>query len=59
MWEILVLKTGSFFPGGPVVVNPASNAGIMGSVPGWRTKSPHATGQLNTPPAITEHMSLN
>ena len=35
------------FPGGPVVKNPPSNAGDKGSVPGWGTKIPHATGQLS------------
>ena len=35
------------FPGGPVVKNPPSNAGDTGSIPGWGTKIPHATGQLN------------
>ena len=31
------------FPDGPVVKNPPSNAGDSGSIPGWGTKSPHAT----------------
>ena len=35
------------FPGGPVVMNPPSNAGEPGSIPGQRTKIPHATGQLS------------
>ena len=35
------------FPGGPVVKNPPSNAGDMGSAPGQGTKIPHATGQLS------------
>ena len=35
------------FPGGPVVKNPPSNAGDVGSVPGWGTKNPHAWGQLS------------
>ena len=35
------------FPGGPVVKNPPSNAGHMGSIPGQGTKIPHATGQLS------------
>ena len=30
------------FPGGPVVKNLLSNAGDMGSIPGWETKIPHA-----------------
>ena len=35
------------FPGGPVVKNPPSNAGDTSSIPGWRTKIPHAAGQLS------------
>ena len=35
------------FPGGPVVKNPPSNAGDVGSIPGRGTKIPHAVGQLN------------
>ena len=34
------------FPGGPVVKNPPSNAGDMGSVPGQGTEIPHPVGQL-------------
>ena len=30
------------FPGGPVVKNPPSNAGDVGSIPGRGTKIPHA-----------------
>ena len=32
-------------PGGPVVKNPPCNTGDMGSIPGWGTKIPQATGQ--------------
>ena len=32
--------------GGPGVKNPPSNAGDMGSNPGWGTKIPHVVGQL-------------
>ena len=35
------------FPAGPVVKNPPSNAGHVGSIPGQGTKIPHATGQLS------------
>ena len=35
------------FPGGPVVNNLPSNPGDTGSIPGWGTKIPHATGQLS------------
>ena len=34
------------FPGGPVVKNPPSNAGDVGSIPGWGTKIPHAAEKL-------------
>ena len=33
------LKTGTVFPGGPVVKNLPSNAGDVGSIPGGRTKN--------------------
>ena len=42
------------FPGGPVVKNPPSNAGDMGSIPGQGTKIPHAMGQLSPHTATTE-----
>ena len=32
-------KRGRAFPGGPVVKNPLSNAGDVGSIPGWGTRS--------------------
>ena len=35
------------FPGGPVVKNLPSNGGDKGSIPGWWTKVPHASGQLS------------
>ena len=35
------------FPGGPVVKNPPSNAGDVGSIPGQGIKIPHAVGQLS------------
>ena len=31
-----------------MVNNPPSNAGDMGSIPGWGTRIPHATGQLSS-----------
>ena len=40
--------------GGPVVKNPASSAGDMGSIPGQRTKIPHAGGQLSLCTTTTE-----
>ena len=33
------------FPGGAVVKNPPSNAGHVGSIPGWGAKIPHTSGQ--------------
>ena len=32
------------FPSGPMVKNTSSNAGDLGSIPGWGTKIPHAGG---------------
>ena len=43
-------------PGVPVVKNPPSNAGDMGSIPGLGPKIPHATGQLSLRAATTEPM---
>ena len=51
-------RTGDF-PGGPVVENPPSNAGDVGSIPGRGTKIPHAVGQLSLPATTTELMCLN
>ena len=42
------------FPGGPVVKNPPSNAGDVGSISGRGTKIPHAAGQLSPRGATTE-----
>ena len=48
------------FPGGPVVRNPPSNGGDVGSALGWGTKIPRAMGQLSprvimkTPQAATK-----
>ena len=42
------------FPGGPVVKNPPSNAGDMGSIPGQEAKIPHAMGQLRPPTTTPE-----
>ena len=42
------------FSGGPVVKNLPSNARDMGSIPGQRTKIPHALGQLSPCATITE-----
>ena len=44
------------FPGGPVVKNPPSNAGDMGSVPDWGTQGTeilHAGRQLLIPKTTT------
>ena len=35
------------FPGTPMVMNLPPNAGVVGSIPGWETKIPGATGQLS------------
>ena len=43
------------FPGGPVVKTPHSNAGALGSLPGWGTKIPHVGGGPPSPgTTITE-----
>ena len=42
------------FPGGPVVRNPPSTAGVAGSIPGQGTEIPHAVGQLNSLTTTTE-----
>ena len=39
---------GRDFPGDPVVKNPPSNAGDVGSIPGQGTKIPRAMGQLSS-----------
>ena len=44
---ISIITLNGDFPGGPVVKNPPSNAGDVGSIPGWGTKIPHAEGQLS------------
>ena len=53
MHQIPLFKTEG---GGPVVKNPPSNAGDVGSIPGWGTKIPHATGQLSPSATSTEPM---
>ena len=53
------VKTSGDFPGGAVVKNLPSNAGDMGSIPGWGTKIPHATGQLNPRATTTEPANHN
>ena len=41
-------------PGRSVVKNPPCHAGEKGSVPGWGTKIPHASGQLSPSAATTK-----
>ena len=48
------VKHQRYFPGGPVVKNPPSNAGDMSLIPGQGTKIPHAPGQLSPRAAATE-----
>ena len=50
--------TGRDFPGGPVVKNPSSNAGDVGSIPVWRTKISYTEGQLS-PHTPTEDACQN
>ena len=47
------------FPGGPVVKKPPSYAGDTGSIPGRRTKIPHAAGQLSPCTTIAELVCHN
>ena len=47
------------FPGGPVVKNPPSNAGDVGSIPGRGTKIPRATGQVSPRATTIEFTRLN
>ena len=49
VWDVLGQPKGTLgeFPGGPVVKNPPSNSGDLGSTPGWGSKIPPAMGQLN------------
>ena len=36
-----------------------TNSGDTSSIPGWRTRIPHAVGQLSSQAATAEHMGLN
>ena len=47
------------FSGGPVVKNPPSNAGDLGSIPGQGTKILHAMGQLSPHTTTIEPTHLN
>ena len=47
------------FPGGAVVENLPANAGNVGSIPSWRTKIPHAAGQLSPRTTTTEPACCN
>ena len=44
---VLKIGQGGDFLGGPMIKNPPSYAGDVGSIPGWETKIPHATGELS------------
>ena len=44
------------FPGGPVVKNLPCNAGDMGLIPGWGTKTPHTEEELS--PSIPTRESM-
>ena len=45
------------FPGGPVVKNPPSKAGDVGSIPGGGTKIPHTAKQLSPHPTVKTQSS--
>ena len=56
-----VIKTGDFrdFPGDPVVKNPPSNAGDVGSIPSHEIKILHAVGQQSPSTAVkTQHSQI-
>ena len=52
------VKTFRDVPGGPVVKNPPSSAGDVGSIPGWGTKIPRAAGQLSCTPQLQNPHTL-
>ena len=52
-------KLAGDIPGCPVVKNPSCNAGDAGSIPGWGTKIPYATGQLSPHATTTEPVHHN
>ena len=56
-WSIKKWCTYGDFPSSPVVKNPPSNAGDVGSIPGWGTKIPHASGQISLSTATTDPCS--
>ena len=47
------------FPGDSVVKNRPSNVGDVGSIPGRRTKIPHAAGQISSRATTIELAWLN
>ena len=47
------------FLGSSVVRNPPSNAGEVGSIPGWGTEISHVKGQLSSWTATTEPKHWN
>ena len=53
------IKEARDFPGGPVVKDPPSSAGDVGSIPGQGTKIPHALGQLSPCTTTTELVCLS
>ena len=59
---LLYLKTLSAsqdFPGGPVVKNQPSNAGDMGSIPGWGTQILQAAKNILPSTTKTQHSQIN
>ena len=53
------IKQRGDFPGGPVVKSLPYNAEVMGLIPGWETKIPHAMGQQSLRATTTEPVELN
>ena len=57
--KMQIKTTMRHFPGGPVVSNLPSNAGDVGSIPGWGTKIPHAVRQLRLHAVTNEPVRHN
>ena len=52
----MFIKISWDFPGGPGVENLPANVEDVGSIPIWRSKIPHARGQLSPHTATTDPM---
>ena len=59
LWEHLHIKNQGDFTGSPVIKNLPSNAGDVGSIPGYGIKILHAVGQLRPCAATTQPVHHN